>query len=720
MLGIKLTVQTPEGTLLVEVADEYRDEVEVLVSGGGRKATITKKDSWQLQLAEGQYKVKLIGGNDKLQLDDDQVIVHRGKQTVATITLKRTARPPVAVDDISSPFDALRREDIDPNELAVAGGGDPDKAPKELVGIFGDSRWLTGVGDKPWHVAYSPDGKTIASSGSVDTILWDVQTGWPRLRLAGDTRLTGAAAFHPNGERFFSADESGEVKAWDVETGRELKTFNVGRAVAHLAVSPDGKRIAICTRDDGSFGNVQFRDADTTARVDKPAIETGDVLRTAFGPRGQLLATGHSDGAVRVWRLADGESLHELKLDGAIRSICFHPDGDELAATPEASIWNLSTGERRFSLEGDLRWLAYSPDGETLATVHNDGAWVLWDTSTGETRAHDGGIGGAGGRGGGVAYGPDGKSIAAGCADGMIRIWSSEGTPLQMPSVHQAALTGFAVSPDGTMLVTTSVDGTAKIWDVATREVLHTLEPRSGELNSAAIDPAGRTLAVAGRGIHLYSLSQGLSLGSSDHGGGLALQFAPNGKTLAAASKTSVELHDARSGNRLREMDCSPGGAGLGFLAFTPDGGSLISMSREPVVHFLEPSTGAEQRRVELGGRWICDMALSPNGKLLAVKDTFSARCCLHDIDEGSVQQTFDIEGGTLSPMIAFSPDGTLFAGAGRDGVRVWPLGPSGSPRQFRLGRPIDSVRFAPEGRHLLALSSCGVVYVLRLDESRN
>jgi serine/threonine protein kinase len=88
-LGIILSVQTPEGTLLVELDEKYRDEVEVLVSRGGKKVTISREHGWEVELEEGEYRITLIGGQDTLQLDNEKVTVRRNDRAVVTVTKRR-------------------------------------------------------------------------------------------------------------------------------------------------------------------------------------------------------------------------------------------------------------------------------------------------------------------------------------------------------------------------------------------------------------------------------------------------------------------------------------------------------------------------------------------------------------------------------------------------------------------------------------------------------
>jgi serine/threonine protein kinase/WD40 repeat protein len=120
-------------------------------------------------------------------------------------------------------------------------------------------RGRIGLG-RVWALAFSPDGKTLASGGEDRVVrLWDVTTGAVLLELSGHNREVTGVAFSPDGRRLVSttgeANESsnvpGEVKLWDLATGRGCLTLTGGGkcAFAGAAFSPDGRRLfAAATR----------------------------------------------------------------------------------------------------------------------------------------------------------------------------------------------------------------------------------------------------------------------------------------------------------------------------------------------------------------------------------------------------------------------------------------------------------------------------------------
>jgi predicted NACHT family NTPase len=134
--------------------------------------------------------------------------------------------------------------------------------------------------------------------------------------------------------------------------------------------------------------NVNFTNANLNKSLFAQAFDF--VLSVAFSPDGRFLATGHDNGEVRLWRVADGKELAIYRgHSNSVRSVAISPDGNILAsgsADNTIKLWDLHSGDCLQTLRGhsnSLKSVAYSPDGNILASGSNDNTIKLWNIHSG-------------------------------------------------------------------------------------------------------------------------------------------------------------------------------------------------------------------------------------------------------------------------------------------------------------------------------------------------
>jgi WD40 repeat protein len=206
----------------------------------------------------------------------------------------------------------------------------------------------------PWFGngwAVRPDGRELAILHRDGTIqLWDLATGQetPRI-LRGHTGQVVGLAYTPDGRRLAStsalggpddgaARPGGELKLWDIATGRELATPRRGIGVFRvLAFSPDGRRLVLSgghgvDPDEGRH-EAHIWDAETGAEVSILRGHTGIVQEVAFSPDGSRFASAAWDNTVKLWDGETGQEVFTFRGHTAgVNGVAFSPKGDRLVS----------------------------------------------------------------------------------------------------------------------------------------------------------------------------------------------------------------------------------------------------------------------------------------------------------------------------------------------------------------------------------------------------
>jgi WD40 repeat protein len=260
-------------------------------------------------------------------------------------------------------------------------------------------RRIRAVDARSSNVAFSPDGRFLASSGEFgDVVERDVASGeLSGAPLSGHDRQVSSLAFARDGKVLVSGSEDGTVIFWDTKTRRPFgPPVKAHRSpVWSLACSPDGR-----TAVSGGDAELVFWNLATGKQLGPPVTSQKDrIWALAFSPNGEFLASAGNDRIVAIWKT--GNQTQPIKTFGATvtghyellmpAGVSFNPDGTLLAMSTlqdSVTLWDVTRGQPLppvlYGHTQSVSSVDFSRDGKVLASGGSDGDIRLWDVETHE------------------------------------------------------------------------------------------------------------------------------------------------------------------------------------------------------------------------------------------------------------------------------------------------------------------------------------------------
>jgi WD40 repeat protein len=537
-------------------------------------------------------------------------------------------------------------------------------------------------------LAFNPDG-TVLACASDGVMLWDMVTGESLPAISGEPDFWGDThvAFSPDGKTLATTGTSsktqtakpGLVRQWDTQSYELLTSWTLTDghwSGSYVAYSPDGTLLAVVGK------TVKLYDV-AMGEIRHTLEGTSGTRSLAFTPDGTLLAA--ASYGLTLWDVATGTLVTQLEFDNTGLGHCL---GDEITQD-----WVPCPPSY------DVLSVTISPDGTRLAAADAVGRVGLWELPSGEYVATMSGYNyGGSERGGGssdtisistFAFSPDGTTLAAGTggymtSGGWTELWNIDQQVIEDYLGGGGSMLDLAYSPDGALLVTASALSGVWLWNTAMNRVRYVLMEYGDAVGGVAFSPDGSRVAaglVYGE-IHVWDTTTGELVtvleGPTEYMG--RITFSPDGSLLAAGSSDGlIQLWDVQAGSLLASLDGQTSWVSdVAFAPVTPSGEMLLASSSWTdstirLWHVQEDGSAVVRttlKSASLEGPTY--LAFSPDGSLLA-SGHVDGRVRLWDVMTGELLVT--LAGHPQSPWlrVAFSPDGSLLGSGGWDGtVWVW------------------------------------------------
>ncbi len=497
----------------------------------------------------------------------------------------------------------LTRQDVWIDALAYSPDGQwLAAAMDQRIGLWRLSngnleRMLDGATGTVETVAFSPDGERLAAAGNDRLVrVWRTADGSLLASLTGHTDRVRSVAFSPNGNLLASAGFDRRLILWDavMNTG-PLRQVRGGENFRAVAFSPDSQLMA--TGDKGDA--VMLFSAGNLEQLSRLTGHTEPPTALAFTPDGAYLtsaAGGVDDQSVRLWRTSDGQpTLYGTGHRSPVKRLRFTEDGQTLlSASPDLFIqWSVRPefggGMQIVQTLVGFGWgfpslLEVAPDGGQVAdgwdAILRLGSFVAPATLT-QMPAQ--GVVSA------IAFSPDSKSLAAGEASGVVRIWTTGTTNVAtILTGHTDKVSALAYSPEGHWLASGSHDRTVRIWNLLNASS-RTLLGHGSIIHAVYFAPDGSRVASVSsdKTIRFWNVADGQQAWAvtNDVNDVTAVALAPDWKTMAAwgdARTLRVWQVGESTVPQVFDQEC----VGIAALAFSPNS-RWLAYSRQDASLFL-------------------------------------------------------------------------------------------------------------------------------------
>ena len=581
-------------------------------------------------------------------------------------------------------------------------------------------------------IAWSPDGKFIASASGNEIQVWDPEDGKLKGTLKGHTGTVNSLSFRNDSKTIVSGGDDRSIRIWDVAKGTETLMVNQGAQIAVIycvTYSANGKLIASGNGD----GQLHVWRPDTPPPAQKLVLGSnahpGGAYQVAFGPDSKTIFTCGGDKVARQHGGTDadgnniaGTGVRQKNFDVSggghaetVTALAINPDGKTFVTgsrDKSIRVWDLNTTKVIRTLQGhtdEITSLVFSKDGTQLASASKDQNIRIWNLSSSDEHrnfaGHDGYVWSA-------VFSPDGKIFASAGADRtiVIRI-AATGEIIKKIDAHALAVTALAFSPDGTQLASSGGDQLVKLWNLKTGELLKEFKGHTSAVMAVALSSDGKQILSGGADkiAKLWDVEKGnvfhdlpdvrspISSVCLRKDGKQAIVGCADG-TLHIFNLTDAPKETGFIGAHL---------SGVGALAYNPDGSKLATCGGDKLVKLWKvPDSGAPTPLAELRGHAnpVSSVAFSNDGRLLA-SGGGDLIVKVWDVQNGTEVRSLRGHADWIS-SVAFGADSRFILSASVDKtVKIWELSNEETTPPVGHTRRLNTLAVSANGK-LLASGS--------------
>lgn len=537
-------------------------------------------------------------------------------------------------------------------------------------------------------VAFSPNGKWIVAGTSPPAAhgiikRWNTQTGEEISSAQVDRRLRAEAlVFHPDGNRVVVGDYAGFVAAWDIDSGNfTVLKERAEQPAMRVAISSDGTRIAAAFGNYHRPGRVVVWDLASGEELAVLVGHTEPIRAVAFTDDDYVIATASWDGTARLWDIESQEVISTLNSDGGFFSLAINPVTQDIALAGKdrfVKLWDGYSSSASHSFQGHdnlIMCVAISPDGGLIASASNDGTIKFWTTRAPETT-----IDFPGSFPTDMAISPDGRLLAVAGEDKNLRLWDLEFSELKASFRHTNRVERVAFSPDGrfvaSSIATHKSVGRVQVFDVESTRLLHRWHGHTEPVKTVALSPEGNQIASAGwdETIHLWEATSGREINvlRANAGPVYSLAYRPDGCQLASAGSDGViRLWNAKTATLIATLKGHT--SSINKIVFHPDGRRLLSGSNDETIRIWDTNLAIELCSISQQSGSVTSLAIAPDGQSFAC-GTSDGSVQLWSLESGDLIRAWTEHAERVSDVV-FSPTGNCLATASWDGTaKIWDI----------------------------------------------